>query len=803
MPRAKLPAAVPRRLVSASGNSTVASTSSSVHDLPPLPPDVAKFTKRRSKKAERDERHDITLSLTEVKKYMGGFTRPQDLRASSWYPGGHYLEQRRSSEPPFDDAYHPRTVYLLEARYPTMYGHGRQDTYQRHIGVCLEPDLPRVVDLSNSINATDNFIEPMDNARWPWQKPRRVKRIRWWEDGENPEEIRRQALDGSSHDPLVPQQPTRHTNPRSVPTELLSLPSTLKDPSRLRSFHTSSLARAPSQDDSDSFERRRRDLPTSSWSRPPRPSQDADDNVVPTYYVERKKQRDSISQRKEEEGGLMAELNAGVLSEGLAAETRTREEKIPVELRLPDGTVAHPSGFEPPTAETEFHPVAAKVPTEDNPLLSTVKQPWDERDFVEAGAEPIVHDPEHEAEWIKRMVADGNAGIVSGVRDISAERPASTTQTKSSTSPEDRSKISTSAWDTPSRSTHPDPDEVVPPFYIERKKQRDSISQRKEEEGGLMAELNAGILSDELAAQTRERQEKIPVEVVLDDGTVAHPSGFEPPTPETDFHPVAAKSGDAVKQPWIEVLDKKPGESRGFHSSAVARATEVPLTPLQRALKAKGLLEPTETMLAQDPVPPRRAAYLPTLPSAPFWRPLLTVTLATRPLANSLERLSQGLARGVPYYVAIEEDERKDFASYNSRMRNLQLNRMQHLTREIARRLGGMHGGFVGIRFSARDKGRAIDGDGLADPIPKEKRMVKVGVGEWYPYAEEVKERFLRDAQEGGYEDCIEVFGVDEWGRRTDGKEWAGESQRKARRSKMTLGELVESEGPELERDVD
>ncbi|RDX44342.1 hypothetical protein OH76DRAFT_1446020 [Lentinus brumalis] len=794
MPRTKLPSlAAARRL-------NVASTSlapSPLENVPAPPPDVVRYAKRRQKKAERDERHDITLALTEVKQYMGGFTRPQDLRASSWYPGGHYIEQRRTYEPPHEDAYHSRTVYLLEARYPTVYGHGRQDTYHRSLGVCVEGDLPRVVELANSPQAGHDLIEAMDNARWPWDKPRRAKRVRWWEDGEEPTQLRSQALRGETPD--VQDQPTRQPKPRSVPAELLSL---FKDAPQIRAFHTSAVARTPNEDDHDSFERRRRDLPASSWSRPPRPSQDADDHTVPTYYVERKKQRDSISQRKEEEGGLMAELNAGVLSEGLAAETRAREEKIPVEVRLPDGTVAHPSGFEPPTAETEFHPVAAKIPTEEHALLSTVKQSWDEREFVQGGADPIEHDPEHEAEWIKRMVADGSAGLVTGVRDINPElsKGASSQSQSSHTSAKERSNITTSAWDTPSRSSHSDPDEVIPTFYIERKKQRDEISQRKEEEGSLMAELNAGVLSEGLAAHTRVREEKIPVEVRLADGTIAHPSGFEPPTPETDFHPIAAKSGDVPKQPWIEVLGKKPSDSRGFHTSAVARAQEVTLTPLQRTLKEEGLLEPNETPAA-DPALQRRAAYLPTLPSAPFWRPLLTVTLATRPLANSLERLSSGLERGLPYFAAIEEEGRKEFASYNSRMRNMQLNRMQALTRGIAQRLAGAYGGFIGIRFGAGEKGRGMEGEGLADPIPREKRVVKVGVGEWYPFKEEVKERFLRDAEAGGYADAIEVFGVDEWGRRTDGKEWAGERERRDR--EVSFEELVESEGAELEQDID
>ena len=57
-----------------------------------------------------------------------------------------------------------------------------------------------------------------------------------------------------------------------------------------------------------------------------------------------------------------------------------------------------------------------------------------------------------------------------------------------------------------------------------------------------MHELHAGILSDEVAARTREREEKIPVEVVLDDGTVAHPSGFVPPTAETCTMGVLATS---------------------------------------------------------------------------------------------------------------------------------------------------------------------------------------------------------------------------------------------------------------------
>ncbi|KAI0739511.1 hypothetical protein C8Q80DRAFT_1221963 [Daedaleopsis nitida] len=789
MPRSNIANIARRRLVLAQPASSSPATSVILEDAPVPPALFVKYAKSRSRKAERDERKSITMSLREVKTYEGGFTRPTEIRVANWYTGGAYLEKGASYEPPSPDAYRPHTLYIFEGRYPVSYGHGRTDTFPRSIGVCLEGSLPTLVQLANDPSTSPDFLEPMDNARWPWETPRRQKLVRWWNIGEDPDQLRSQALQTVPNESSVPNRPSWHKKPRG--TELLSLRAGLSDAPQIRAFHTTAIARRPDEDGS-SFERRRQDIPASSWSRPPKPSQDSNDNIVPTYYVERKKQRDAISQRKEEEGGLMSELNAGILSEGIAAGTRTREEKIPVEVRLPDGTISHPSGFEPPTPETDFHPVAAKVPTEDHPLVTTVKQPWGERDFIEAGTEPITIDPDTEAEWIQRMVANGvEGGELTSVRDINAERPAPARG--SSTSPSDRSKITTSAWDAPSQSlAADDPDNIVPAFYIERKLQRDSISQRKEEEGGLMNELNAGILSDELAAQTREREEKIPVEVALDDGTIAHPSGFIPPTPETEFHPVASKSGEAPKQPWTEVLGKKPGDARGFHTSAVAHAQEVSNPIFQRALAQYG------STYAEGLVASQRERYSPTLKTEPFWRPLLTITCATRPLAASLERLSSGGARGIPFFSKIEDDERKDFTSYNARLRNLQLNRVQEVTRGLATLLGGARGGLLGVRFAADQRGRGVNGEGLADATPKEKRLVKIGVGEWYPWAEEVKERFLADAEQGGYADCIEVFGVDQWGRRTDGKEWEGQREMRA----TSVDELREvSEADDLDVD--
>jgi hypothetical protein len=130
-------------------------------------------------------------------------------------------------------------------------------------------------------------------------------------------------------------------------------------------------------------------IPLSSWdpevphpwgSRRQKLSQDTYDNVIPAYYIERRRQRDEISERKEVEGGLMAQLSAGILSEGIAAQTRVREEKVPVEVVEADGTVRFASGFEPPTLSNDFHPVvAARKPENDIvPGASTIKASWDE-----------------------------------------------------------------------------------------------------------------------------------------------------------------------------------------------------------------------------------------------------------------------------------------------------------------------------------------------------------------------------------------------------------------------------------------
>ncbi|KAF8885211.1 hypothetical protein BD779DRAFT_1534654 [Infundibulicybe gibba] len=331
---------------------------------------------RRIAKAERDERIDITLALTPSKTYMGGFTRPRDIRVSNWFQGGRYVSIGKKYEPPPDKAYESHTVFLLESRYNVKFGPGRVDALEHILEVCREGDFQAVLARYNSLKAPPDALQAMDNARWPWGAQRNTKRVVWWDKGEDPMSIARES----------------------------------------RSDYLLS-----------------------------------------------------------------------------------------------------PSSLHPPLDNTQ--------------------------------------------------------NIFEALYNISIRNPS--------------------------------------------------------------------------------------------------PAPASPPTP-----------------------------------------AEI------------------------------RSQYLHTLTTTPFWRPLLTLTVSTRPLALSLLRLSRSLPRGLPFYAAMSPHDRKSHLSYSTRMRCLRLARMQTLVRDLAQLLAGERGGLPGIRFAASDMGRGVHGEGLEAQIPWRKRVIRVGVGNWYSRAEEVKEGF-------------------------------------------------------------
>ena len=169
----------------------------------------------------------------------------------------------------------------------------------------------------------------------------------------------------------------------------------------------------------------------------------------------------------------------------------------------------------------------------------------------------------------------------------------------------------------------------------------------------------------------------------------------------------------------------------------------------------------------QNYVPPPsleelREKYLPTLASEPFFRPLLAITVSTRPIADTLARLSRAHPRGLPFYASISNDDRKYGVSFGLRSRNMRLARMRSLSVEIMERLAGLKGGFIGIRFNPLDRGRGIDGEGLEDVLPLEKRRVDVAVGEWY--SESSQDMELWEADSEPFKESVFVRRMDDWG---------------------------------------
>ena len=148
----------------------------------------------------------------------------------------------------------------------------------------------------------------------------------------------------------------------------------------------------------------------------------------------------------------------------------------------------------------------------------------------------------------------------------------------------------------------------MPAYYVERKRQRDALAARKDAEGGLMA----GVLSAGVAAQTRVRENKVPVEVLEEDGTVRLASGFEPPTPATQFHPATAMPPAKGDSPLV---------TRGQVSWHEALAAPAAATRSVRS-GTRGI----HTSAAMDDLAENRARYMDTLTQQTSWRPALAAT---------------------------------------------------------------------------------------------------------------------------------------------------------------------------------
>ncbi|KAJ7641348.1 hypothetical protein FB45DRAFT_899992 [Roridomyces roridus] len=299
-------------------------------------------------------------------------------------------------------------------------------------------------------------------------------------------------------------------------------------------------------------------------------------------------------------------------------------------------------------------------------------------------------------------------------------------------------------------------------------------TERKERERDLAQQTAAvaeRVLEEDfsdVSAETSSRRGKVPFEVRGVDGTVTHPSGFEPPTAADEFehsgnHTVDSHIGE---QPLTLGSNPVPGSKRGLHTSAVVRAQEVQWD-FQRAKMQQ-----------------------PATKGGPFWRPLLTLTVSTRPIALSLIRLARSGPTGTPFHALLDNDDKKCRISFANRIRSLRLRRMQNLAVEMGQVLNGMRGGVIGLRLSPDTMGRGIGGEGLQDPIPFDKQQIQVGVAKSFGLATELKEMFRqRDSEEISASNgpVFEMFDLDDHGNRFktgtgEAVPWRAAPETKARR---------------------
>jgi hypothetical protein len=435
--------------------------------------------------------------------YMGGFTRPRDLRATNWFPGGAYILKKKKYEMPSPSAYKPYTVFLLESRYMVKKGTGRVNCHEYMTGSIRAENFERYMQVVNSGYAPTNLLEEMDNAHWPHigsKDPTALKKTKWWSSGQNHRAIRKAALTGE--------------DPESAEVE------------------------------------------------------------------------------EHMEGG---------------------GKRIEIQEDDPENEVEE-----------------SQEPTEDDPLKNW--DPYDD-DFVKDEAVRAKLKAERRKRWL------------AGEKNL------------------------------------PDIPQTLLGY------------------GEPLYKHNSDPDADQLEAISNRPLLRLWTESLSPDIGSWWPYRFK-------YTPPAALKYNPLRDP--DIVDNE--------------------------------LEGTAYQF--------RKIYIPTLKEQPFWRPLLAVTVPSRPLADTILRLAKALPKGLAYYASFAPEDRKCVLSYSGRMRTLRTSRIRQLTVQTAMRLVGYYGGFIGMRCDHTQRGRGIDGGLLEDLSPEHFRKLTVLVGDWYPQAGEDKTLFEKEGKE-------------------------------------------------------
>lgn len=672
---------------------------------------------------------------------MGGFTRPRDLRSSNWFPGGRYATIGKVYESPPAFAYEPHTVFLLQSRYPVKHGLGRVDCYDHVVGVCREGDFEAVLKRYNSLRVPRTELDAMDNARWPWGPQFALKRTKWWGPDENPQDILKEifgeeGLSDSAYldDPGRFEELGEEVEGEEVEVDTdgprkmrANLEDEKSNPQSVESSTlVASVASAPSSFD------------TTAPSNPPT-GEAADAHQGPAIGK-----------------SLMEHLSKSIMSDKVTATTTRRPEgKVPYEHSDEEGVLSHPSGY--------VIPIPGEAPNlmgerrsrhHDKQTAAVAERVQQAGDYTDIDAHTRLHANKIPYEAVEH---DGSVSHLSGFVPPTPEHHS------------DSFSVDNHVQDAVQRQKRRTTAEKSSEEMSERQRNSDTIIERDEGDAELIVELNVGL--DKAASKFIDNQKRgIHTSAVVSASEVTHP-------------PTAVEEDDMDDMDDMDDIDDYEVPRRPVPPHLSLSPTKKKLIKFPKHGKAP---KSRQTSLVPNPPPPIpsetqaiRNKYLPTLAETPFWLPLLSLTLSTRPLALTLARLSRARPRGLPFFATICNDDRKTHASYSARLQCMRIDRMEELTVQIAELLAGARGGFVGIRFGVQEKGRGIGGEGLEAPLSKDKRTIKVGVGNWYRRAEEVKEAFREDAitrvgEVGvGLKDIgetFEIFGLDDYGKRIDDK---------------------------------
>ncbi|KAJ6472775.1 hypothetical protein C8R47DRAFT_724978 [Mycena vitilis] len=324
----------------------------------------------------------------------------------------------------------------------------------------------------------------------------------------------------------------------------------------------------------------------------------------------------------------------------------------------------------------------------------------------------------------------------------------------------------------------------------------DSGEQVPLQDSSSMENLTEGILSDEIVASTRRPPSKILFDIESE-GVIIHPSGFVVPTPapytarperkprerdlaqqtaavaervsEQDLADVTAATSSrkgkvpyevrqpdgTVVPPRIRAPDRRGRvqaqrqlhDGLAYRAAAIgSRQTRLPHHgSVARAPKMQLDFNPVSSkqQLAEAFEP--RDVYMPTLATEPLWRPLITLTHRP-PVPRRHRQPRQEVPRLVRQSYALDADDahpeprRRDGADSRWHARRRDRDPVQ-----------------------TESLGRGIGGEGLADPIPHQKRVIGVGLGNWYRLADEAKELFrTRAAEEIPAPGPFEIYDLDD-----------------------------------------